>query len=130
MFLVIVMPKTYALEPLERAPVSSPSLVNAFGNRVIEHLNVNQQVQITADIRNNQNVSQDFVYIVQIKDNENVIISVGWITGSLEAGQLLSPALSWIPTHSGTFLAEIFVWESLSNQDALSKSVSIKIITS
>jgi len=124
------MPPIYAIEPLDRAPASSPRLVNAFGNQVIEHLNVNQQVQITADVTNNQETTQDFVFIVQIKNDENVIISLGWITGSLNPNQLLSPALSWTPNHSGSYLAEIFVWESLTNQDALSESLSISIITS
>ncbi len=130
LFTVLIMPPIYAIEPLDRAPATSPRLVNAFGNQVIEHLNVNQQVQITADVTNNQETTQDFVFIVQIKNDENVIISLGWITGSLNPNQSLSPALSWTPDHSGSYLAEIFVWESLINQDALSESRSINIITS
>ena len=124
------MPPIHAIEPLDRAPATSLRLVNAFGNQVIEHLNVNQQVQVTTDITNNQETTQDFVFIVQIKNDENVIISLGWITGSLNSKQLLSAALSWTPDHSGSYLVEIFVWESLTNQDALSESLSISIITS
>ncbi len=130
LFTVLIMPPIHAIEPLDRAPAVSPRLVNAFGNQVIEHLNVNQQVQITADITNNQETSQDFIFIVQIKNDENVIISLGWISVSLYSKQSLSPALSWTPDQSGSYLAEIFVWESLANQDALSKSLSISIITS
>ncbi len=124
------MPPIHAIEPLERATAASPRLVNALGNQVSEHLNVNQQVQITADVTNNQETTQDFIFIVQIKNDENIIISLGWITGSLNPKQSLSPALSWTPDNSGSYLAEIFVWESLTNQDALSKSLSISIITS
>jgi len=130
LFTVLIIPPIHAIEPLDRAPATSPRLVNAFGNQVIEHLNVNQQVQITADVTNNQETAQDFVFIVQIKNDENVVISLGWITGSLNSKQLLSPALSWTPDYSGSYLAEIFVWESLINQDALSESLSINIITS
>jgi len=130
LFTVLIIPPIHAIEPLDRAPATSPRLVNAFGNQVIEHLNVNQQVQITADVTNNQEIAQDFVFIVQIKNDENVIISLGWITGSLNSKQLLSPALSWTPDHSGSYMAEIFVWESLTNQDALSESLSISIISS
>jgi len=130
LFTVLIMPPIHAIEPLDRAPATSPRLVNAFGDQVVEHLNVNQQVQITADVTNNQETTQDFIFIVQIKNDENVIISLGWITGSLNSKQSLSPALSWTPDHSGSYLAEIFVWESLTNQDALSESLSISIITS
>ena len=130
LFAVLIVPPIHAIEPLDRAPAASPRLVNALGNSVTEHLNVNQQVQITADVTNNQETAQNFIFIVQIKNDENIIISLGWITGSLNPKQLLSPALSWTPDHSGSYLAEIFVWESLANQDALSKSLSISIITS
>ena len=124
------MPPIHAIEPLDRTPATSLRLVNVSDNQVIEHLNVNQRVLVTADITNNQETAQDFIFIVQIKNDENVIISLGWITGSLNSKQSLSPALSWTPDNSGSYLAEIFVWESLTNQDALSKSLSISIITS
>jgi len=130
LFTILIMPPIYAIEPLDRAPATSPRLVNALGNQVIEHLNVNQQVQITADITNNQEIVQDFVFIVQIKNDDNVIISLGWITGTLNPNQSLSTARSWTPDQPGSYLAEIFVWESLTNQDALSESLSISIIAS
>jgi len=124
------MPPIHAIEPLDRAPAASLRLVDGQDNQVTEHLNVNQQVLVTADITNNQEIPQDFIFIVQIKNDENVIISLGWITGSLNPKQSLSPARSWTPEHSGTYLAEIFVWVSVDNPDALSKSLSISIITS
>jgi len=130
LFTVLIMPPIHAIEPLDRTPATSPRLVNALDNQVTEHLNVNQQVLVTADITNNQEFVQPFVFIVQIKNDENVIISLAWITGSLTPGQSFSPANSWTPDQPGSYLAEIFVWESLTNQDALSESLSISIITS
>jgi len=130
LFTVLIMPPIHAIEPLDRAPAASLRLVDGQDNQVTEHLNVNQQVLVTADITNNQEIPQDFIFIVQIKNDENVIISLGWITGSLNPKQSLSPARSWTPEHSGTYLAEIFVWISVDNPDALSKSLSISIITS
>jgi len=130
LFTVLIMPPIYAIEPLDRAPITSPRLVDGQGNQVTEHLNVNKQVLITADITNNQEDPQDFIFIVQIKNDENVIISLGWITGSLDPKQSFSPARSWTPDHAGTYLAEIFVWESVDNPDALSESLSISIIAS
>ncbi len=130
LFTVLIMPPIHAIVPLDRASVSSPRLVNAFGNQVTEHLNVNQQVQITADITNNQEITQDFVYIVQVKDGEGVIIHLVWFKGQFESGQKFSPAISWAADSSGAFVAEIFVWESLTNQDALSEPVFINITAS
>jgi len=92
-------------------------------------MSVNQQVQISADITA-KNYSGDFAYIVQIRDDENRIISLAWITGNIDLGQSFSPALSWTPTETGTFTAEIFVWKSLVNPEALSESATIAITAS
>ena len=56
-----------------------------------------------------------------------VLVSLAWITGSLSAGQSFSPALSWIPTQAGTYIATAFVWESVDNPTALSPPVSITV---
>ena len=119
-----------AVEPLERAQVSSPHLEDSLGSPISKNVNINQQVQITADITNNQEFPQDFVYIVQVKNNEEVIIQLVWFKGKFEPGQKFSPAISWVPDSSGTFVAEIFVWVSLTNPDALSKPVFINITAS
>ncbi len=126
----LILAPSYAIEPLERVPISSPRLEDFFQNPVSKNININQQVQIAADITNNQEIDQKFVYIVQIKDTEGVVIHLVWITGELKPHQTFSPAVSWRPELSGSFEAEIFVWESLIDQDALSESISFDITAS
>ncbi len=126
-----ILSPSYAIEPLDRVPISSPRLEDFFKNPVSKNININQQVQIAADITNNQEIDQKFVYIVQIKDAEDVVIYLVWIEGvELNPHQTFSPAVSWRPELSGSFVAEIFVWESLINKDALSESISFDITTS
>jgi len=115
--------------PLERAPASGARVVDAFGN-TLDNVSVDQQVQITADLTNGQDREQAFAYLVQIQDDNGVTVSLAWITGSLSAGQSFSPALSWIPTASGTYTATVFVWESVDNPTALSPPVSVDITVS
>ena len=88
---------------------------------------VDKQIQIVADLTNNQYKDQSFAYLVQIKDVNGVTVSLSWITGLLSAGQTMSPAQSWTPSVEGTYTAEIFVWASIDNPDALSAPLSIKI---
>ena len=88
---------------------------------------VDTQVQITADLTNNQDRIQSFAYLVQIQDENGVTVSLSWITGSLEPGQFMSPSQSWTPTSIGKYTAQIFVWESVDNPDALSVPLTIKI---
>ena len=112
--------------PLERAPAANLRTVDAFGNS-LNSVSVDQQVQISADLANGQDKEQSFAYLVQIQDGDGVTVSLAWITGSLSSGQSFSPALSWIPTESGSYTATAFVWESVDNPTALSPPVSTTI---
>ena len=91
---------------------------------------VGKQVQITTDVTNGQDRAQPFAYIVQIQNQDGVVYSLSWITGTLDAGQSLSPSQSWMPTTPGTYTAQIFVWASVDNPDALSPPLTMKIVVS
>jgi len=117
----------FALTELQRATISDPRLENAFEKPVGNNLNVDQQIQISADITNNQEKSQNFVYLVQIKNKTGFIVSLGWISGQLTPDQILSPSLSWTPNKSGEFTAEIFVWGGLINHNALAEYTTLQI---
>ncbi len=125
-----ILPVVYGIDPLDRVPASSPRLENIAGSQVSQNVIVNQLVQVTADITNNQEVTQDFVYIVQIKDEFGIIRYLAWISGSLEPGQSFSAARSWAPHTAGKFVAEIFVWESFSNPEPLSNLISFNMTAS
>ena len=88
---------------------------------------VNKQVQIAADVSNGQDRDQSFAYLVQIKDQNSVVVQLSWLTGTLTPGQSLNPSQSWTPTSPGSYTAEIFVWDSINNPDALSPPLSMTI---
>jgi len=117
----------FAVTELERATIEEPRLENAFGIPIIDNVNVHQQIQISSDITNNQMKSQTFVYLVQLKNEEGFVVSVGWISGQLTPDQKLNPSLSWTPVDSGEFTAEIFVWEGLQNQRALTENITLPV---
>jgi hypothetical protein len=120
----------FALNELERSSIEDPRLENAFEAPIMDNVNVNQQIQISSDITNNQKKSQNFVYLVQIKNESELVVSLGWISGQLTPDQKLSPSLSWTPTDSGKYVAEIFVWEGLKNHNALSEYSKLQISVS
>jgi len=91
---------------------------------------VGKQVQITTDVANGLDRSQPFAYIVQVQNQDGVVYSLSWITGTLDAGQSLSPSQSWMPTTPGTYTAQIYVWTSVNNPDALSPTLTMKIVVS
>jgi len=113
--------------PLERAPASNPRIVDSFGNAINGTVKSGQQIQVTADLTNGQDRDQPFAYLVQIQDANGVTVSLSWITGTLTSGQSLNPAQSWTPSASGTYTAQIFVWQSIDNPNALSPPLSTTI---
>ncbi len=115
--------------PLERAPATNLRIVDAFGNS-LDTVSADQQVQIVADLANGQDRSQAFAYLVQVQDANGVTVALSWISGTLEAGQSLSPSTSWIPSEAGTYTATAFVWESVDNPTALSPPVTTDITVS
>ncbi len=123
----ISLTPAFALSELQRVTISDPRLENAFSAPIVDNFNVNHQIQISVDITNNQEKSQNFVYIVQIKDKTGFVVSLGWISGQLTPDQKLSPSLSWTPNQSGEFTAEIYVWGGLVNHNALTEYTSIQI---
>ncbi len=131
--LVIVTSITpaFALTELERASIENPKLVNAFGAAIGNNVNVDQQIQIAADITNNQEKSQKFNYLVQVKNSENIVVKVAWFSGELNPHQKWNTSVFWVPQDAGKFTAEIFVWEGFPvNHKGLTESINIQISVS
>ncbi len=114
------------VHPLARAPASNTAIVDAFGNSLAS-VSVDQQVQITADLTSGQDREQDFAYLVQIQNEDEVTVQLTWLAGTLGGGATFSAAQSWTPSETGSYTATIFVWESVNNPTALSPQLSITI---
>lgn len=127
---LISMPHVFAIDGIHRVELKNARLVNAFGEASAQNINTNQQVQISADVTNRQDKNQDFVYIVQILDQNNVPVQLTWIKASFKSQQTFSPALSWVTDKPGTYTAQIFFWDSIQNADALATNLELKIIVS
>ncbi|MEM2785295.1 MAG: hypothetical protein QXW37_00780 [Candidatus Nitrosotenuis sp.] len=130
--LIILAPiyEAFAQVGTQRAEIKNPRLVNTFGEPISQNINVNQQIQVSADVTNKQTVTQNFVYIVQILDSNQVTKKLSWFSASLNSQQTLSPAISWSTDIPGIYTAEIYVWDSIKDASALSPAIKIKIIVS
>ncbi|HET8719659.1 MAG TPA: hypothetical protein VFM64_01535 [Candidatus Nitrosotenuis sp.] len=129
-FLVFIPLHSFALNGTQRADLSNPRLVNAFGEALSQNINTNQQIQVTADVNNKQSSPQNFVYLVQILNKDGVVLKLTWISATLNPQQTLSPAISWSTATPGTYTAEIYVWNSITDASALTASSQLKIIVS
>lgn len=119
-----------ALGQLDSVDINGVRLSNTSGANLGDHINIGQQVQISANIKNNLEKSQEFIYIYQVKDELGQVVELAWITGMLSSGQSFNTGLSWGPTKGGTYTAEIFVWNNLINRNALDDFKTLEIIVS
>jgi len=109
---------------LERVSHGEVFLADSFGVPIIEP-GINEQLQIVGVIHNNQNYDQSFSYIIQIKDQDDTILSLFWINGQLAPNQKMELSQSWSPKESGNYIIESFVWNSLTDTTPLSMKSSI-----
>jgi len=116
-----------SISNLDRVTNSKISLSDGSG-RTLTSFHENNQIQIVGSVTNEQNFNQKFIYLIQVKDNENAVVSISWISGELSGGQNLDVSQSWLPKKSGTFFIESYVWDSLDNQIPLSKYETISIV--
>jgi len=118
----------FGLTELERATIGDPELVNSFGTPVGNNVNVDQQIQIAADITNNQDITQKFNYLVQVKDSKDFVVKVAWFSGELNPHQEWNTSIFWVPEKSGEYIAEVFVWEGFPvNHNALAEYKILQI---
>jgi hypothetical protein len=108
---------------LQRVSVKDIFFADSFGNPL--EPTINETTQIVGSISNNQKYNQSFVYIIQVKDQEQSVVSLSWIQGELASNQNLELSQSWTPTEIGNYDFEVFVWKSLNDSTPLSQSLSV-----
>ena len=113
--------------PLSRVTNSEIRFTDSF-ERPLTEFSVASQIQIVGTITNKQEVSQQFVYILQIKDESGTTVSLSWIGGEATAHQSLDVSQSWMPENSGTYKIETFAWSSLAEPSPLSLPLSASLV--
>ena len=116
----------YSTSSINRIEILSIFLSDGFGNPIVS-LSPNTQMQIVGTIENQINYDQEFIYFLQIKNSDGVIVSLSWIQGKLSPNQILEVSQSWIPTNSENYTLETYVWNSLNGSSPLSHSTSTLI---
>ena len=98
--------------PLEQVSLQEIFIADNLGNPLTS-FNVGDQLQIVGNVNNQQDFTQNFIFIIQIVNDDNSVVSLSWIQGQLQPSQNMDASQSWIPAKSGTYAIEIFVWDSL-----------------
>lgn len=133
------LPKPYSI--FDNLAVKTSAIIGTFSSALqsmpiifsdsigdqISTVSANEQIQIVGKIINPQNYKQKFVYLFQVKDENNFVVSLSWIQGEISANQNLDISQSWIPQQTGNYSIETYTWNSLTNAAPLSPSLSTSV---
>ncbi len=115
-----------SIPSIQRIDSSPISFADGLGNS-LQSFSQNSQLQIVGTITNSQDFKQNFIYLFQVKDDTNSVVSLSWVQGEISPNQILDVSQSWIPKESGDYFIETFVWNSISQSTALSENMSTMI---
>ena len=111
----------------ERLSMNEMNILSQNGE-LIEKLYVGQTGMIFSNVKNVIDYSQEFTYIVQIKNEDNNVVSLSWVTGEVISSQELGMSVSWMPQEPGKYSIDRFVWNSIKGSIPLTDAVSTEIL--
>ncbi|BDQ31570.1 hypothetical protein NZNM25_05680 [Nitrosopumilus zosterae] len=115
-----------AVPPIERIDHLSITFSDSLGNP-LQSFTENHQIQIVGTIANPNEFDQKFVYLFQVKNEQNIVESISWVQGELSSAQSLDVSQSWTPKTSGNYKIETFVWNSIAEPTGLAPIMSTLI---
>ena len=111
----------------ERLSMNEIEILSQNGE-LIERLDIGQTGMLFSNVKNVIDYSQEFTYIVQIKNEDNNVISLSWVTGEVRPSQELGMSISWMPQELGKYSIDRFVWNSIKGSIPLTDTVSTEIL--
>jgi|APSaa5957512535_1039671.scaffolds.fasta_scaffold20407_3 hypothetical protein len=103
-------------------PMINMRVVDMDGNS-LDSINVGQSVLITSDIAYQEYNQDTFVWLVQIQDLDDIVVSLSWLEGIMNAGDSFSPSMSWRFEESGQYKITTFLWHGLDDLTSISPQI-------
>ena len=93
--------------------VKKIQMKDSFDRPLLQKSTVGQKINFVTEISNNDQKSQRYSYIIQVKDDNGKIVDLRWIDGIVEATKKKTTTIPWEPKISGNYTIEIFVWDGI-----------------
>lgn len=106
----------------EAVGVSDTETIDALGGRIQDFFE-GKQMLFQSVLSNNLESPQDFAYIVQITDSDDLTIQLSWMQGTLNPGQSITVAQSWLAEDRGIYDVQVLVWDSMASPTPLTSGV-------
>lgn len=82
---------------------------------ILQNPIVGQKIKFVTQISNNDQKSQSYSYIMQVKDENNKVVDLLWIDGTVDPTKKKTVEIQWEPKISAKYDIEIFVWDGISS---------------
>jgi hypothetical protein len=86
---------------------------DSFDRPILQKPIVGQKINFITEISNNDQKSQHYSYIIQVKDENNRIVDLRWVDGTIIPTKKKTAEILWEPEISGKYTVEIFVWDGI-----------------
>lgn len=88
---------------------------------------IGQKINFVTEILNNDEKSQSYIYIIQVKDENNRIIDLHWVEGYVDPTKKKTTGILWEPVSSGKYTIEIFLWDGIDSALPLNKKTEYQL---
>lgn len=127
--LTLTYPDPYFLtNPLAKVQLQNSAFVNGKGLNIFQ-AKQGEQISIDTTFKNYQQKEQKYAIIVQVIDSNGFTADIGWVTGTLAAGETTQAARSWVAAEPGTYTVKVFVWDGISKSPMPLSEVTERSLT-
>ncbi|MGI0011722.1 MAG: hypothetical protein ACREAE_10020, partial [Nitrosopumilaceae archaeon] len=95
--------------------VKKIQMKDSFDRPILQKPTVGQKINFVTEVSNNDQKSQSYTYIIQVKDENNKIVELRWIDGTVDPTKKKTAEILWEPITSGKYTVEIFVWDGINS---------------
>ena len=100
---------------------------DAFNRPILQKPVVGQKINFVTDISNQEQQSQSYSYIIQVKDEHNRVVDLRWVDGKVDPAKKNIATILWEPILSGKYTIEIFVWDGIDSGIPLTEKIEYSI---
>jgi hypothetical protein len=122
-------PQYFSLNPLGKIEfISSVSFADSTGS-LAQAVKAGHSFSVSQSIKNFQQVTQQYAFIVLITDDHGYTAELSWKTGSLGPGSAQAVTNNWTPDKMGNYTVKTFVWDSVSGMPVALSTDNQMILT-
>jgi len=100
---------------------------DSFNRPILQKPIVGQKINFVTDISNNDQKSQSFSYIIQVKDENNKVVDLRWVDGTVDPTKKKTIEILWEPKISAKYTIEIFVWDGINSGIPLTSKTEYRL---